>query len=94
MQNLRENAASLTYGEPGVIHGFKCYMLKDEKGEVAPTHSIAAGLDYPGVGPEHSYLKESGRRHDMTINDERSPGSLDMLSRVEGIIPALESAHA
>ncbi|HLV09625.1 MAG TPA: tryptophan synthase subunit beta, partial [Halanaerobiales bacterium] len=61
---------------------------------VAPTHSIAAGLDYPGVGPEHSYLKESGRAHYMTINDEEALEAFHMLSRVEGIIPALESAHA
>jgi len=89
-----ENAASLTYGEPGIIHGFKCYMLKDEKGEVAPTHSIAAGLDYPGVGPEHSYLKETGRAQYVTINDEEALEAFLMLSKIEGIIPALESAHA
>ncbi|HHU92978.1 MAG TPA: tryptophan synthase subunit beta [Halanaerobiaceae bacterium] len=89
-----ENAASISYGESGIIHGFKCYMLKDEKGEVAATHSIAAGLDYPGVGPEHSYLKASGRAQYLTISDEEALEAFHLLSKVEGIIPALESSHA
>ena len=80
--------------ESGIIHGFKCYMLKDEKGEVAATHSIAAGLDYPGVGPEHCYLKASGRAQYLTISDEEALEAFHLLSKVEGIIPALESSHA
>lgn len=89
-----QNAAPLNFGEPGVLHGFMCYMLKDKKGNVASTHSIAAGLDYPGVGPEHSYLKETGRARYTTINDEEALKAFNLLSQVEGIIPALESSHA
>lgn len=89
-----ENAAPLCYGKPGLIHGFKSYMLTDENGEISRTHSIAAGLDYPGVGPEHSYLKEIKRVKYLTKSDEEALEAFNILSRVEGIIPALESSHA
>ncbi|MFW6282037.1 MAG: tryptophan synthase subunit beta [bacterium] len=89
-----ENAAPLNFGKPGVIHGFKCFMLTDEEGEISNTHSVAAGLDYPGVGPEHSYLKSSGRADYVTVNDKEALDAFNVLSRTEGIIPALESSHA
>jgi len=89
-----EHAAPLTAGEPGVIHGFKCYMMKDENGEIAEAHSIAAGLDYQGVGPEHSYYKDTGRAEYVAINDDEALHAFHTLSKMEGIIPALESSHA
>ncbi len=89
-----EHAATLTYGKPGIIHGFKCYLLQDETGQPSPVHSVASGLDYPGVGPQHSYLKDIGRVNYVTINDVESIDAFFELSRVEGIIPAIESAHA
>ncbi|MDH4158284.1 MAG: tryptophan synthase subunit beta [candidate division Zixibacteria bacterium] len=89
-----EHAATLTLGTPGMIHGFKCYVLQDEKGMPLPVYSIASGLDYPGVGPQHSYLKDIGRVQYETINDTEALDAFFMLSREEGIIPALESAHA
>jgi len=89
-----EHAATITYGKPGVIHGFKCYLLQDEKGEPAPVYSIASGLDYPGVGPEHSMLHDQNRVNYVSANDEEAVEAFFMLSRKEGIIPALESAHA
>lgn len=89
-----DNAAPLCHGNPGIIHGFKCYMLKDAQGEIASTHSVAAGLDYPGVGPEHSYLKVTGRAKYVTISDQEALKAFHILSKEEGIIPALESAHA
>ncbi|MFI4912805.1 MAG: tryptophan synthase subunit beta [Sedimentisphaeraceae bacterium JB056] len=89
-----EHAATLTYGKPGIIHGFKCYLLQDEKGEPAPVYSVASGLDYPGVGPQHSYLKDAGRVDYQAIDDKESIDAFFELSRVEGIIPAIESAHA
>lgn len=89
-----ENAATLTYGTPGVIHGFKCYLLQDDQGEPAPVYSVASGLDYPGVGPQHSYLKDIGRVNYESINDTEAIDAFFELSRVEGIIPALESSHA
>jgi len=89
-----EHAATMTHGAPGVIHGFKCYLLQDEKGEPAPVYSIASGLDYPGVGPEHSYFKDSGRIKYVTADDYECLEAFYLLSRTEGIIPALESAHA
>lgn len=88
------HAASLTEGSPGVIHGFKCYMLADEKGLPRPTYSVAAGLDYPGVGPEHCALKDSGRANYVTIDDREALAAFRLLSKCQGIIPALESAHA
>ncbi|MBN2656340.1 MAG: tryptophan synthase subunit beta [Spirochaetales bacterium] len=89
-----EHAATMTYGTPGMIHGFKCYTLQDEKGEPAPVYSIASGLDYPGVGPEHSMLKDLGRVNYVTADDEECLDAFFQLSKKEGIIPALESAHA
>jgi tryptophan synthase beta chain len=89
-----EHAATLTLGSPGIIHGFRCYLLQDEKGDPLPVYSIASGLDYPGVGPQHSYLKDIGRVMYETITDLEAVKAFFQLSRVEGIIPALESAHA
>lgn len=89
-----EHAATLTFGKPGVIHGFKCYLLQDENGMPSPVYSVASGLDYPGVGPQHSYLKDIGRVNYVTINDTEAIDAFFELSRVEGIIPAVESAHA
>lgn len=87
-------AASLTKGVPAVIHGFKCLTLLDEHGEPKPTYSIAAGLDYPGIGPEHSYLKTSGRAEYVAVTGEEALEAFQILSKTEGIIPALESSHA
>ncbi len=89
-----EHAATLTLGTPGVLHGMMTYLLQDEKGQPLPVHSIASGLDYPGVGPEHSYLKDSGRVEYTTANDIEALDAFLELSKTEGIIPALESAHA
>jgi len=88
------HAATLTLGTPGMIHGFKCYVLQDENGEPAPVNTIASGLDYPGVGPQHSYFKDMGTVKYETINDKEAIDAFMKLSRVEGIIPALESSHA
>ena len=88
------HAATLTLGKPGIIHGFKCYLLQEEDGEPSPVYSIASGLDYPGVGPQHSYLKDIKRVNYQNINDEEALQAFILLSRTEGIIPALESAHA
>lgn len=92
--NIGEHSASLTYGEEGIMHGFNSIMLKDEKGEAAPVYSIASGIDYPSVGPEHAYLKESGRTKVGQCNDDEAIDAFYKLSQLEGIIPALESAHA
>jgi tryptophan synthase beta chain len=89
-----DQAPTLTQGVPSVLHGFKCLVLLDEEGNPKPTYSIAAGLDYPGIGPEHSYLKTSGRAEYVTVSNEEVLAAFQELSRVEGIIPALESAHA
>jgi len=89
-----EHAASLLRGTPGVLHGSFSYLLQDEDGQVHPAHSISAGLDYPGVGPEHSFLKDSGRATYVAVTDEEALEGFAMLSRLEGIIPALETAHA
>ncbi len=89
-----EHAATMTLGKPGIIHGFKCYLLQDDEGNPMPVYSVASGLDYPGVGPEHSYLKDIERVQYTTINDKEAIDAFFELSRVEGIIPALESAHA
>ncbi len=88
------HSASLAAGTPGVLHGSLSYLLQDSDGQVAPAHSVSAGLDYPGVGPEHSFLKESGRARYTFVTDERSLDALHRLSELEGIIPALETAHA
>ena len=89
-----ELAPSLTQGVPSVLHGFKCLVLLDEEGNPKPTYSIAAGLDYPGIGPEHSHLKVSGRAEYVTVSNEEVLAAFQEVSATEGIIPALESAHA
>ena len=88
------HSASLTRGTPGVLHGALSFLLQDDAGQVHPAHSISAGLDYPGVGPEHSYLKESGRALYVSVRDDEALEGFQALSRLEGIIPALEPAHA
>jgi tryptophan synthase beta chain len=88
------HAASLTLGEPGVLHGSMSYLLQDAEGQVVLPHSISAGLDYPGVGPEHAYLKDQGRATYLSITDDQALEGLSLLCRSEGIIPALETAHA
>ena len=88
------HAASLTAGRSGVLHGNRTYLLQDENGQVLETHSVSAGLDYPGVGPEHSWLKDSGRAEYVTITDAEALEAFHKLCRFEGIIPALESSHA
>jgi tryptophan synthase beta chain len=88
------HAASISAGSVGVLHGKKTYILQDELGQVRPAHSISAGLDYPGVGPEHSYLHDTGRARYVAVNDAQAVEGLQLLTRTEGIIPALETAHA
>jgi tryptophan synthase beta chain len=92
--DTKEHAASLTLGRPGILHGSYSYILHDEHGQILPAHSISAGLDYPGVGPEHAYLKESGRVRYTAISDDQAMQAVKLLCEYEGIIPALESAHA
>jgi len=91
---LGEHSASLTYGEEGIMHGFNSIMLKDENGEPAPVYSIASGIDYPSVGPEHAHLKTTGRTKVGLCDDDEAIDAFYKLSQLEGIIPALESAHA
>lgn len=93
-KNIGDNAASLTYGEEGIMHGFNSIMLKDENGNPAPVYSIASGLDYPSAGPEHAFLRDLGRVEYKTADDEEAVDAFFKLSRLEGIIPALESSHA
>ncbi len=88
------NAATLAYGKEGVVHGMLTYVLQDGDGQVGETHSVAAGLDYPGVGPEHSRLKDTGRVTYVTVTDDEAVEAFHILARDEGILPALESAHA
>ena len=89
-----EHSASLQHGVPGVLHGSLSYLLQDESGQVHPAHSISAGLDYPGVGPEHSHLKDTGRAVYVSVTDDEAVEGLRVLSRLEGVIPALETSHA
>lgn len=89
-----EHAATLMKGKPGIIHGFRTYVLTDENGEPSPVYSISAGLDYPGVGPEHAHLMESGRASYVSVTDDEAVDAFKVLCRNEGIIPALESSHA
>ena len=89
-----EHAATLTAGEPGVLHGSRSYVLQDDEGQITEPYSISAGLDYPGIGPEHAYLKDSGRAEYRPVTDDEAMEALRLLSRTEGIIPAIESAHA
>ena len=91
---LGQHAASMTFGKKGVLHGFESYLLQDEKGEAAPVYSIASGLDYPSVGPEHAFLRDAKRAQYVTATDAETVDAFFKLSRWEGIIPALESAHA
>jgi tryptophan synthase beta chain len=93
-EKLGDHAATLTYGEEGIMHGFNSIMLKDAEGNPAPVHSIGSGIDYPSVGPEHAYLKEIGRSNVGLCNDDEAVEAFYTLSQLEGIIPALESAHA
>ncbi|MDP8966261.1 MAG: tryptophan synthase subunit beta [Cyanobacteriota bacterium] len=92
--DTEKHAATLTRGRPGVLHGAMSYLLQDSEGQVVEPHSISAGLDYPGVGPEHSYLKDSGRAEYYSVTDQEAVDALRRLSELEGIIPALETAHA
>ncbi|HEX5567396.1 MAG TPA: tryptophan synthase subunit beta [Streptomyces sp.] len=89
-----EHAATLTAGEPGILHGSRSYVLQDEEGQITEPYSISAGLDYPGIGPEHSYLKDTGRGEYRPVTDDEAMRALRLLSETEGIIPAIESAHA
>ena len=89
-----KHSASLTLGKPGVLHGNRTYLLQDANGQITETHSISAGLDYPGVGPEHAYLKDIGRAEYVGITDKEALAAFHYLCRTEGIIPALESSHA
>jgi tryptophan synthase beta chain len=91
---LGDHAASLTQGRPGVLHGSLSYVLQDDDGQTADVHSCSAGLDYPGVGPEHAYWKDSGRVEYVCIGDDEALEGFKLLARLEGILPALETAHA
>ncbi len=93
-ENVGDHAATMRFGTKGRIHGFDTYVLQDENGEPLPVYSIASGLDYPGVGPEHAHLRDLGRVHYETVSDEEAMEAFFLLSRYEGIIPAIESAHA
>ena len=88
------HAASLSAGSPGILHGNRTYLIQDANGQIIDTHSVSAGLDYPGVGPEHAWLKDSGRAEYVAINDDEALAAFHRLCRTEGIIPALESSHA
>jgi len=92
--DTQEHAASLTKGRPGILHGNKTYLIQNEQGQIAHTHSISAGLDYPGIGPEHGFLKDSGRISYASSTDNDALDAFQLCSKQEGIIPALEPAHA
>ena len=89
-----QHAAPLNAGSPVVLHGNRTYLMQDENGQIVETHSISAGLDYPGVGPEHAWLKDSGRAEYVAATDDEALNAFHTLTRMEGIMPALESAHA
>jgi len=89
-----QHAAPLCAGQSGVLHGNRTYLMQDENGQIIETHSISAGLDYPGVGPEHAWLKDNGRARYVAVTDEEALEAFHTLTRKEGIIPALESSHA
>lgn len=93
-QNLGDHASRFSGGRPGVLHGTFSYILQDEHGQIVPTHSVSAGLDYPSVGPEHALLHDTGRVEYTSISDAEALDAFHELSHLEGIIPALESAHA
>jgi tryptophan synthase beta chain len=88
-----QHCATLSAGRPGVLHGAMSYLLQNEDGQVSPSHSISAGLDYPGVGPEHAWLKETGRAEYVSITDREALQAFEQFSQLEGIIPALECSH-
>jgi tryptophan synthase beta chain len=92
--HTQSHSATLTKGAVGVLHGSKSNLLQDKDGQVQIAHSIAAGLDYPGVGPEHSYYKQTGRAEYVSVSDKEAIGGLKLLAKLEGIIPALETSHA
>src|SRR5690606_26403118 len=89
-----KTAATMATGTLGIFHGMKSYFCQDEYGQIAPVYSISAGLDYPGVGPEHAYLKDIGRAEYVPVTDDEAVEAFEYLSRIEGIIPAIESSHA
>jgi tryptophan synthase beta chain len=93
-EGLGHHAATLSYGKPGVLHGSYSYVLQDDDGQTAPVHSVSAGLDYPGVGPEHSHWKDIGRVRYTNVRDDETLQAFMTCSRLEGILPALETAHA
>lgn len=92
--NTADTAATISVGRPGIFHGMKSYFCQDEYGQIAPVYSISAGLDYPGVGPEHAYLYDTGRAEYVAVTDDEAVNAFEYLSKTEGIIPAIESAHA
>jgi tryptophan synthase beta chain len=92
--NTKEHSAALVAGTPGVLHGNRTYLLQDENGQIAETHSVSAGMDYPGVGPEHAWLKDSKRAEYVAITDDEALQAFHECCRIEGIIPALETSHA
>lgn len=92
--NTAETAATIATGRLGIFHGMKSYFCQDEYGQIAPVYSISAGLDYPGIGPEHANLYDTGRAQYVAITDDEAVDAFEYLSRIEGIIPAIESAHA
>ena len=89
-----KHAAAMALGEPGTLHGMRSYLLQDEDGNIQLAHSISAGLDYPGIGPEHANLYDTGRAQYVPVTDDEAVDAFEYLSRIEGIIPAIESAHA
>jgi len=89
-----KHAAPLSDGRPGILHGNRTYLMEDEGGQIIETHSISAGLDYPGVGPEHSWLKDLGRVNYVAVNDDEAMDAFRTLTQIEGIMPALETSHA
>ncbi|MEO0722383.1 MAG: pyridoxal-phosphate dependent enzyme, partial [Pseudomonadota bacterium] len=89
-----QHAAALNGGAPGILHGNKTYLLQDEAGQIFDAHSISAGLDYPGIGPEHAFLRDTGRAEYLTCTDEEALDAFQLCTKLEGIIPALEPAHA
>jgi len=89
-----KHAASLSAGKPGVLHGNRTYLISDANGQITETHSVSAGLDYPGVGPEHAWLKDLGRANYVSVTDDEAMAGFHRLTRTEGIMPALETAHA
>jgi tryptophan synthase beta chain len=92
--SMGEHAATLSHGKPGVLHGSFSYVLQDADGQTAPVHSVSAGLDYPGVGPEHSHWKDTGRVRYTSVSDDEALEAFHLCSRLEGILPALETSHA